>query len=53
MINSQILTFITVAKKQISFFAHNDPKMIEWFAQMVEERKHNNDHRKEKLVNTY
>ena len=38
----------TLDKKQSSFFSHNDPKMVEWFAQMVEERKHNNDHRKEK-----
>ena len=35
-------------KKQSSFFSHNDPKMVEWFAKMVEERKHNNDHSKEK-----
>ncbi len=35
-------------KKQSSFFSHTDPKMVEWFAQMVEERKHNNDHSKEK-----
>lgn len=35
-------------KKQSSFFSHNDPKMVEWFAKMVEERKHNNDHKKEK-----
>ena len=35
-------------KKQSSFFSHTDPKMVEWFAQMVEERKHNNNHRKEK-----
>ena len=35
-------------KKQSSFFSHTDPKMVEWFAQMVEERKHNNDHTKEK-----
>lgn len=38
----------TLDKKQSSFFSHNDPKMVEWFAQIVEERKHNNDHRKEK-----
>lgn len=30
------------------FFSHTDPKMVEWFAQMVEVRKHNNDHEKEK-----
>ena len=30
------------------FFSHYDPKMVEWFADMVEQRKHNNDHTKEK-----
>lgn len=35
-------------KKQSSFFSHTDPTMVEWFAQMVEERKHNNDCKKEK-----
>lgn len=38
----------TLDKKQSSFFSHYDPKMVEWFAQMVEQRKHDNDHRKEK-----
>ena len=38
----------TLDKKQSSFFSHYDPKMVEWFARMVEERKHNNDHTKEK-----
>ena len=38
----------TLDKNQSSFFSHYDPKMVEWFAQMVEERKLNNDHRKEK-----
>ena len=38
----------TLDKKQSSFFSHTDPKMVQWFAQMVEERKHNNDHTKEK-----
>lgn len=38
----------TLDKKQSSFFSHYDPKMVEWFAQMVEQRKNNNDHRKEK-----
>ncbi len=27
-------------KKQSSFFSHYDPNMVEWFAKMVEERKH-------------
>lgn len=35
-------------KKRSSFFNHTDPNMVEWFARMVEERKHNNDHKKEK-----
>ncbi len=34
--------------KTSSFFSHYDPNMVEWFAKMVEERKKNNDHRKEK-----
>lgn len=38
----------TLDKKQSSFFSHYDPKMVERFAQMVEQRKHNNDHRQEK-----
>lgn len=38
----------TLDKKQSSFFSHYDPKMVEWFAQMVEQRNHNDDHRKEK-----
>lgn len=37
----------TLDKKQSSFFSHTDPKMVEWFAQMVEERKYNHDHKKE------
>ena len=39
----------TLDKKQSSFFSHYDPKMVEWFAQMLEQRKHNNDHRQEKM----
>lgn len=38
----------TLDKKQSSFFSHYDPKMVEWFAQMVEQRKNNNDHRQER-----
>ncbi len=34
--------------KQSSFFSHTDPKMVEWFVQMVEQRKHNHDHTQEK-----
>ena len=35
-------------KKQSSFFSHYDPAMVEWFAHMVEERKHQHDSSKEK-----
>lgn len=38
----------TLDKKQSSFFSHYDPNMVEWFAQMVEERKHQHDSSKEK-----
>ncbi len=34
--------------KQSAFFSHMEPSMVEWFAKMVEERKHNKDHKKEK-----
>lgn len=34
--------------KTSSFFSHQDPKMVEWFAKMVEERKTNHDSSKEK-----
>ena len=35
-------------KQQSSFFSHYDPNMVEWFAKMVEERKHQHDSSKEK-----
>ena len=35
-------------KKQSSFFSHYDPAMVEWFARMVEESKHQHDSSKEK-----
>ncbi|MBQ9229168.1 MAG: aldo/keto reductase [Eubacterium sp.] len=35
-------------KKTSSFFSHQDPKMVEWFVKMVEERKKNNRSEKEK-----
>jgi len=30
---------VGVDKKESSFFSHYDPAMVEWFVQMVEERK--------------
>ena len=35
-------------KQQSSFFSHYDPNMVEWFAKMVEERKHQHDSSKKK-----
>lgn len=35
-------------QKQSAFFSHQDPKMVEWFVEMVEKRKNNQDHTKEK-----
>ena len=35
-------------RKESSFFSHQYPKMVEWFVQMVEERKKNYDSSKEK-----
>ena len=34
--------------KMSAFFSHYDPAMVEWFANMVEERKKNHDCTKEK-----
>ena len=34
--------------KTSAFFSHYDPNIVEWFVKMVEQRKKNNDHRKEK-----
>ncbi len=35
-------------KAQSSFFSHSDPAIVEWFAQMVKERKQSRDSSKEK-----
>lgn len=35
-------------RKESSFFFHQDPAMVEWFVQMVEERKKQHDSSKEK-----
>jgi len=35
-------------KNRSSFFSHTDPNMVEWFVKMVEERKQNHDHKKDK-----
>lgn len=38
----------TLDKKQSSFFSHTDPNMVEWFVNMVEERKKQHDCTKDK-----
>lgn len=35
-------------KKESAFFSHYDPAMVEWFVQMVEQRKHQHDSGQEK-----
>lgn len=35
-------------KNESSFFSHYDPQMVEWFVNMVEERKNNHDSSTEK-----
>ena len=46
--DEDMATMASLDKKQSSFFSHTDPAMVEWFVKMVEERKKNNDHKKEK-----
>lgn len=41
-------TIVTLDKKESSFFSHQDPAMVEWFAKMVEDRKKQYDSSKEK-----
>ena len=38
----------TLDRKESLFFSHTDPKMVEWFRNIVEQRKNNNDITKEK-----
>lgn len=46
--SDEMNTINTLDTKTSSFFSHQDPNMVEWFVKMVEERKQNNDHKKEK-----
>ncbi len=48
--NEEMAQIAALDRNQSSFFSHNDPGMVEWFAQMVEIRKNNNDHTKEKKI---
>lgn len=46
--DEEMAIIATLDKKQSSFFSHTDPNMVEWFVQMVEQRKSNHDHSKDK-----
>ena len=45
---TQLAFYCGWPKAWSSFFSHYDPGMVEWFAKMVEERKHQHDSSKEK-----
>ena len=47
--DEEMAIMATLDKKQSSFFSHTDPNMVEWFVQMVEQRKSNQDHSKDKM----
>jgi 2,5-diketo-D-gluconate reductase A len=46
--DEDMMTIAGLDKAESSFFSHQDPKIIEWFAQMVEQRKKQHDSSKEK-----
>jgi len=45
--DDDMLQIAALDKKQSSFFSHYDPNMVEWFMQMIEERKKQQDCTKE------
>lgn len=46
--DEDMITIAALDTQTSSFFSHYDPSMVEWFAKMVEERKHQHDSSKEK-----
>ncbi len=46
--DEDMMAIAALDKNESSFFSHYDPAMVEWFVQMVEERKKNHDSSKEK-----
>jgi 2,5-diketo-D-gluconate reductase A len=46
--NPVIAEIAALDKEMSSFFSHYDPAMVEWFVQMVEERKKQHDSSKER-----
>ncbi len=45
--NEDMAAISKLDKAESSFFSHQDPEMVEWFVNMVEERKHQRDSSKE------
>lgn len=45
--NEDMAAISELDKAESSFFSHQDPEMVEWFVNMVEERKHQRDSSKE------
>ena len=48
LLDDDMETIASLDKKQSSCFSHYDPKMVEWFVQMVEQRKNNKGNDKAK-----
>jgi 2,5-diketo-D-gluconate reductase A len=48
LMNDDMAAIAALDTKTSSFFAHDDPNMVEWFVKMVEERKTKHDSAKEK-----
>lgn len=46
--DDEMVKIAALDTKTSSFFSHADPKMVQWFANIVEERKNNHDCRKDK-----
>lgn len=46
--NEDMAVMAELDRNQSAFFSHTDPNMVEWFVKMVEERKRNHDHTKDK-----
>ncbi len=45
--DEEMASIATLDTKTSSFFSHADPKMVQWFANIVEERKNNHDCRRQ------
>ena len=50
MTDKDMAAIARLDKNTSSFFSHYDPNMVEWFVNMVEERKKQTDCSKEKRI---